>query len=163
MIALTSYSLSPFASNSKSFSCSGRALSTRLLLVVSCSSSEIWNTLCIFHLIGSSSLYTCFPTTWRTRKGPKNLLSSFFFLFVLMYLLFSQTFSPEALLWLFSTFLSRALFYSSCAWRRFWQQTSISSFSSSAGSLAEQDLEQRCNVMKSCDQSRDGSNQIGTI
>ncbi len=84
------------ASNFMSFSGSGSALSTSPFLVVSCSSSNTWNILCIFHLVGSSNLYASFPTTWRTRKGPKNFFSSFLFLFVLMYLLFSQTFLLEA-------------------------------------------------------------------
>ncbi len=83
--------------NSSSFSGSSRALlSTCLFLVVSYSSSDTWNTSCIFYFAGSSSLYACFSTVWRTRKGPKNLLLSFLFLFVYMYLLFSQTFLPKA-------------------------------------------------------------------
>ncbi len=80
-----------------SFSSSGKALlSTCPFLVMSCSSSDTWNTSCIFHFVDSFSLYACFSTAWRIRKGPKNLFLSFLFLFVLMYLLFSQTLSPGA-------------------------------------------------------------------
>ena len=40
----------------------------------------------------SSSLYTYFPTEWRTRNGPKNFASNFRLCLVLIYLLFNQTF-----------------------------------------------------------------------
>ncbi len=60
-----------YSLNSILFSSSGKALSTRPFLVMSYSNSDMWNTLCIFYLVGSSSLYACLPTIWKTRKSQK--------------------------------------------------------------------------------------------
>ena len=110
MIASNSYFLLSLASNSNSLSCFGRVfLLICPIFILSCFSKNTQNILCIFYLIGSSSLYACFLIIQRTWKGLKNLFSSFLFLFILIYLLFSLNFQPRPSLQLFIP-LSQAFF-----------------------------------------------------
>lgn len=106
------------------FSDSGRLLSglfNDLIFVMSCFSCNTWNTLSIFHFIGSFILYHFLSTTWKIWNNLKNFFWSFFFGFLLMYWLFSHIFSTRTKIWLFTPLLW-VVFRNFDAWNGFGQQ-----------------------------------------